>query len=532
MTEANSLLWSLAGAALFGAATRVAIPPIAWIGLPVIVHASRSMKLMPDALYLWIALYASLAIVKRGVLPIQGPFYFVVPAIEATAILSVLAFDRLVSPSMSGVASTLVLPIALVTAEFLYSRFTAAASWGSIAYSQYGFPPLMQVAAIVGIWGITFLIAWSASTFELALSRGFDLTGIRSAVFTCAIAVSAIVLGGYARLMLAPTDRSAIRAVTLNRPIGLFAPGEMTRISEGSVSSSERETINDKLLRLRRSFLDGTRREAHAGARLVVWPEQNLLIFREDEAAFLEEARKVAAAEHVYLAMGMGTVHPGDRLPLENKLVLIDPAGRIVLSHLKTRPVSGWEESIMKRGNGSIPVVETSDGRMAGAICFEADFPDFIRGAGERRADLLIVPVNEWKEIKDIHFRMHVFRAIENGVPLVRAAASGLSAAIDPWGRVLSVSDFWAAGDRTMTAQVPVGRVPTLYARTGDLFAWLCVAAVAAVLAIAVVIPARRSMQRLRAMVPIATPLIRSSGGSAYVGAIVNETRLPPTTKR
>ena len=99
-----------------------------------------------------------------------------------------------------------------------------------------------------------------------------------------------------------------------------------------------------------------------------------------------------------------------------------------------------------------------------------------IRDAGRNNADLLILPVNDWQSIKDTHFQMHVFRAIENGVPLVRAAASGVSGAVDPWGRVLAVSDFFAPGDRTMTAQVPVGRVPTLYAKIGDLFAWLCVA--------------------------------------------------------
>jgi apolipoprotein N-acyltransferase len=125
----------------------------------------------------------------------------------------------------------------------------------------------------------------------------------------------------------------------------------------------------------------------------------------------------------------------------------------------------------MRSGPGPIPVVATPDGRIAGAICFEADFPDLIRPAGHGGADLLIVPVNEWKEIKNTHLQMHVFRAIENGVPLVRATASGLSAAVDPWGRVLSVSDFFAGSDRTMTAQVPIGRVPTLYATVGDLFA-------------------------------------------------------------
>jgi apolipoprotein N-acyltransferase len=90
------------------------------------------------------------------------------------------------------------------------------------------------------------------------------------------------------------------------------------------------------------------------------------------------------------------------------------------------------------------------------------------------------VPVNDWRDIKDLHVRMHAFRAIETGMPVVRAAASGISSAFDPWGRVLGVTDFFAPGDRTLTVQVPMGHVRTIYATTGDLFAWLCVVGVAA----------------------------------------------------
>ena len=150
----------------------------------------------------------------------------------------------------------------------------------------------------------------------------------------------------------------------------------------------------------------------------------------------------------------------------------------------------------MRRGHDGIPVVATDAGRMAPPICFEADFPDFIRQAGQHDADLLILPVNDWKSIKNIHFQMHVFRAIENGAPLVRAAASGLSAAIDPWGRVLSIADFHADGDRTMTAQVPVGRIPTVYARIGDWFSWLCVASLAGMLAVVMIGTAQRSVMQ------------------------------------
>ena len=112
------------------------------------------------------------------------------------------------------------------------------------------------------------------------------------------------------RLALAPTDRASIRTATLNRPVDLFIPGEMTRIAEGRVSSDERQRLTDKLTRLHDWFLEGSRREARAGARLIVWPETNLLIFKEDEPAFLARAQRLAADERVYLAMGMGTVQP------------------------------------------------------------------------------------------------------------------------------------------------------------------------------------------------------------------------------
>jgi apolipoprotein N-acyltransferase len=201
--------------------------------------------------------------------------------------------------------------------------------------------PLMQVAAVTGIWGITFAMGWFASTAELAWSRGFEWTEIRGPVLTSGVALGAIVLAGYMRLVLAPTDRASMRTATLNRPIDLFIPGEMTRIAEGRVAASERERFNEKLSQLHDWFLEGSRREARAGARLIVWPEQSLLIFRDDEPAFLDRARGVAADERVYLAMGMGTVHLGESRPFENKLVLIDSSGRIVFTHVKSRPVPG-----------------------------------------------------------------------------------------------------------------------------------------------------------------------------------------------
>jgi apolipoprotein N-acyltransferase len=490
MANWTTFLWVIAGTLLFGFSARAggtSIPVLAWIALIALVHGARSLSLGLAATSLWIAFYIAFCLTQRATMPFGGPIFYFVMAVEATVLTVALILERIAAPALNGIVATLAFPLALTAVEFLRSRFVPGATWGSLSYSQYGWLPLMQVAAVTGIWGITFTLGWFASTFEFAWAHGFQWTEVRGPVLSCAITLAAIVAVGQARIFFAPTERATIRVATLNRPDDLFQAGEMTRISGGRVSPDERSQVQAKLSRLGDAFLQGAEREARAGARLIVWPEQNLLVLKEDEPAFLERAKRLARDQHIYLAMGMGTIYLGDPLPFENKLVLIDASGEIVATHLKTRPVTGWEASVMKRGTENIPIVATEYGRMAGAICFEADFPELIRQVGVGGADLLIVPANEWKAIKKIHFQMHAFRAIEVGAPLLRAAASGVSVAIDPWGRVLSTSDSFAPGDHTMVAQLPLGGSPTLYARLGDVFAWLCVAGIVLMLIIRVV---------------------------------------------
>jgi apolipoprotein N-acyltransferase len=487
MTLLGSIAWFVVGAALLATKDRVSIAPVPWIALTLMLHASRSMTPGRGAAIVWLALFVSTAISRRGIVPIPGVAYYVV-IVAISLVLTVPFFvDRLVVGRIGLVGTALVFPAAWVAVEFLQARLTPNATWSSLAGTQFGNLPLMQLAAYVGVFGISFLIAWFASTAELAWSRGFDWNVVRGPVLLFAAVSFVVFSGGATRVAIAPTDRPAMRVAMLGRPSGIFVPGEMTRIAEGRVSSAERPGFDDKLSRLHDWYLDGSRREARAGARLIAWPEQNLLVFSEDEAAFIERAQRLAAEERAYLAMGLGTVYLGDPKPLENKLVLIDPAGRVAMSYRKTHPVPGWEASIMKAGDGRLPVVATDDGRIAGAICYDADFPEFIRQAALGSADLLIVPANEWKAIKHLHYQMAAFRAIETGATLVRPAAVGISSAIDAWGRVLGSVDEASARDHALVVQVPVRGVQTLYSRIGDLFAWLCVTAAVVALAIVAV---------------------------------------------
>jgi apolipoprotein N-acyltransferase len=500
MTYIVPLALVIAGQSLLDVSMHLPIPAAAWIGLLLAVHGSRTLPAVAVAPSLWLTATAMLAISERAVIPASGIGYVLAVSMSAFTLMLPFAIDRAAAGlSAAGVGSTLVFPVAFVAVEFFRARLFPSATWGSIAYTQYGVLSLMQIAAYAGIWGIIFLMTWSASTLDVALRNGFASAAARVPLLAFGCVFAAAIVAGTARVGMAPTDRPTLRAATLNRPVDLFIPGQITQITEGRVTPEDRPLFDAKLATLHDWFLDGTRREARGGARLIVWPEQSLLVFSEDEASFLTRARQVAADEHVYLAMGMGTIHLGERLPFENKLVLIDPAGRMVISYLKNHPVPGWEASIMRRGDGHLPVVATPNGRMAAAICYDGSFPEFMRQAAEGAADLLILPVNDWRSIRIAHFQMHAFRAIEAGLPIVRAASSGISGGFDPWGRVLGFSDFFAPGDRSLTVQLPIGGVRTLYARIGDALGWLCVAALVVALATTIAQRARAHFESARA---------------------------------
>ena len=184
----------------------------------------------------------------------------------------------------------------------------------------------------------------------------------------------------------------------------------------------------------------------------------------------------------------MAAIQPGAARPFGNKLRLIGLSGDELFSYRKSRPVPGWEASIMVRGDGRFPLAATDDGRFVGAICFEMDHPDFVRQIGRAAPDPWIVPANDWREVKRSHLQPVAFRAIENGVPILRATSAGMSGAFDANGRTLAVVDHFSS-QRTMVAQMPLGAVPTPYARVGDLFAWLCVGGLVLFMAIALLAP-------------------------------------------
>ncbi|MGE3527774.1 MAG: nitrilase-related carbon-nitrogen hydrolase, partial [Gemmatimonadales bacterium] len=219
-------------------------------------------------------------------------------------------------------------------------------------------------------------------------------------------------------------------------------------------------------------LLRRTEREASAGAELVSWSETAGRVLKPDEPDLLARAGRHARERRVYLAVAYGTFSPGAARPLENRVALIDTAGTVAFITDKVHPIVGPESPMVAPGDRRLRFLDTPFGRLGVVVCHDLDFPELLRQAGAARAALVIGPSDDWTAIISMHANMALVRAVEQGFTLFRPTAGGRSLAVTPRGRTLAAVD--APRDAFVAILRPAAR-RTLYAATGDLFAWGCV---------------------------------------------------------
>ena len=411
--------------------------------------------------------------------------------------------DRLVSPRIRGLASTLIFPLSFVAADYLKSLLSPFGGTGSLAYTQYGNLPLLQLVSMTGISGIVFLITWFASIINWAWEQHFTWPRIRAGVLPYGGLLALVLLGGGVRLAFFPPQAQTVRVagISVSQTIRTQATKQAGKaISDflaGKATQADLETLRTAFTMIDNDLLARSQREASAGAKIVAWPECGAEILQEDKPALLAQAAAVAQKMHIYLDMGL-CVGTRQAPHVQDQAILIDPRGQVLWTYNKARPVPGLDNLVP--GDGVVPTVNTPYGRIADVICFDGDFPYLSRQAGQAHVDLMLVPSNDWRAIDPWHTQDITFRAIENGFSLVRQTSNGLAIAVDYEGRVLASSDYFATGEQVMIAMVPVKGVQTIYALVGDLFAWLCIAGLF-VLIVLTLIKARKR-QAIEKMVP------------------------------
>ncbi len=478
---ARSRSWTcfvLAGVLLLFANGGHAIAVAAWLAPVFLLRFVRLQRSAVGLLLAYVLLSVTVGFQLRGMVPIPGLGYVLFLAAYGALLVVPYVAEHFLAPWLPGFTATLVFPTAWAVTEFVTSRGPYG-SWGSIAYSQHGDLPLLQLLSVTGLWGVTFLIGWFAAVVNWAWDQPVQSPQVlrRLAVFA-AVLVGVFFFGGFRLALFAPSSPT-VRVASLTS-LAVVKPISGTvrqNVLKGKGSSAEIAEFNNWVATINNDLLARAEREAQSGAKIIFWGEANAPVYKQDEPALIARGRQLAARYHVYLGMALATWDAGQHHPLENKLVLIDSSGQIAWEYFKAHPVPGPEAAMSVTKDGMLRSLDTPHGRVTSVICFDADFPRLLAQAGAMNADIVLDPSNDWRAIDPYHTHMASFRAVEQGVNLIRHTSLGLSAAYDYQGRQLAAMDHYRSTDYVMVSDIPTRGVKTFYSRFGDWFGWTCLAA-------------------------------------------------------
>lgn len=498
---------AVAGAGLLYA---LALPPFGWswagwIALAPLVAAVRSESLL-SALWLgtlagYVAGWATqwwFAETVRHYFAVSGPAS--IGATMASALVvwgvpfgSFAAAAAYLERRAPRAAVPWLVAASWVATEFLRTRIIGQ-PWGLLGYTQHAALPIVQIAAVTGVYGVSFLLALVAAA--IAERWGAWRAGVRS---------PRAVLASLAACLLVPAAAWAYGRHTLGAP-PLPARTQTVTLVQANVPPERHWTRAYGERQLRAHIALTQRALATADPQLVVWPENAVPRYPERDpllAARLARMVAEADADLVFGAprSGASGVHNSVRLlqraggPMrhydKHRLVPMAEAPLLPAS----RPATEASPESFTPGTGS--AVLASVVPLGLSICHEVLHPDLIAGSVRDGAALLVNVANDgladqgYSTAAGQHAAMAIFRAVETRRFLVRAAATGPSLVVDPRGRVVASLPQGVAG--TITARVAPASTRTPYVVLGDAFAGACLVAVLGAL-----LPVRLRLRRAR----------------------------------
>ena len=418
----------------------------------------------------------------KGMMPFPFSVAVILTVINSTLGLIPFITDRLLRRSLPLYVRTLLFPFVAVSVEFFLASHFTGGTWGNIAYDIQNLA-LLQLISVTGIWGIMFLIYWTASVINEIWEHRHNLYDVRKLVAVFLVIFMGVYGFGLWRLSHRKPAEYTVRVAGLTPGPGHRA--EMMNIFGKIFSPKRTEIFDEEAIRtsINKRFhqlLMESAKLGKSGIKLVVWSEGATFIFERDERIFIQDAIRSAEKYDFFLGMALAVLKDScldlcaNGQPfMTNKLMLISPAGQVDWEYAKWNRAPGFEKAMTIRGDGILKLSKTTMGDMTGAICYDMDFPAYIRQAGVLRSDLILVPSNDWPEIKHTHAKMARMRAIENGAALIRPASNGHSIAVDPYGNIVSIVDDIQSNGVPLVAALPVGSVRTLYAMAGDFWVWI-----------------------------------------------------------
>jgi apolipoprotein N-acyltransferase len=367
--------------------------------------------------------------------------------------------------------------VALMAAPFLwvaveFARYhISGAPWDLLGTTQVGNVPVATSAMWTGVYGVSFIVA----AVNAMIASGFLVQGRTLGMAGLLLGTVLYSARFYASPPVTPTHVATL--VQQDLPIATEAwtvehfdrtLAELTDLSRANTPAEGPEP------------------------RLIVWPESPAPFYVND-VKFRSWLAALATDRKAYVIAGsIGSGGPADAHIYFNSALLVAPTGAAVDRYDKVRLVPfgeyvpyqrylGFMESLVREVSrftpGSEPkVMAVGDQRVGTFICYEAAFPDEVRRFAAHGAQVFVnISNDDWfgdYGAPGQHLNMARMRAIENHRWILRATNSGITAAIDPYGRVVAA----APTHRRITLQAPYSFVATttFYTRHGDWCPWLC----------------------------------------------------------
>jgi apolipoprotein N-acyltransferase len=401
-----------------------------------------------------------------------------------------------------GPTRLIALAVALTAAEWLRGHLFSGFPWNVYGYALTGPLVLAQSAALIGIWGLTFIaVAVFASPAVFADDRPDSRRPWLPMALGVAILAALATYGAW-RLGRTPTafvDNVRLRIMQPNlQQDDKFNYSAKQRVMSHYLELSDRSTGPQST---------GVRDATH-----LIWPESAFpfLLTREPDALAQIAALIPEGTVLITGAVRAPELPPGQKIERAyNSIYVIDHDGSILSVYDKVHLVPFGEYlpfqdfleklglmQLTKLPGGFIagerrrPMPVPRAPRMLPFLCYEIIFPGETVPDNERPGWLLNLTNDGWFGISSgpyQHLQQARVRTIEQGLPLVRAANTGISAVIDPLGRIVKSLPLGAEG--IMDASLPRRIDATLYARTGD-------SGVALVIGAALIIIIRRRVKR------------------------------------
>lgn len=370
-------------------------------------------------------------------------------------------------------SSALTFPILWVALEYLRAHALTGFPWALWGYSQQSWLQVIQSVDLLGVYGISYLLALVNITIALVIGALREHRIVPRIAVTFAILLfAANLLYGYFALQNNPAQRDRTLVTTL---------------VQGNIDQSikwDPTFIHETVDRYRDLSLAAAR---EFKSELIVWPESATPFYFQDQSPLREEVRQVAVNSQAALIFGSpayekredGRWHflnsafllgaKGETLGRGDKVHLV-PFGEYVPLKNIFPFVNKLVEGIGDFSAGSIQPMQMGATRIGLLVCYEGIFPELARAYVNQGSDLLVNVTNDaWYGYSSApfqHLAMARFRAIENRIWLVRAANTGISAFVDPTGRIGGATPIFVT--LSTTAKVGLGSRPTLYRTIGD----------------------------------------------------------------